>query len=143
MITRIQADLKAAMIAKDSFRTGVLRMAIAAINNESIAKLGGIIDYEAVVKRLVKSRQDSVEQFAKVGMTDRALLEQAEIEILNCYLPKQLTDTELESAVQDAIEFTKATTRKEMGTVMALLKTSLGNTFDTKKASQLVTSRLA
>jgi uncharacterized protein YqeY len=147
MIAQIQTDLKQAMLARDVLKVSTLRMAITALNNETIAKgLGATLtasECEVVVKRLVKSRQDSVEQFTKVGMLERALEEQKEIELLNAYLPKQLTEAEIARAVVDAIAKTGATTRRDMGAVMAQLKEAYGNTFDAKKASTLVTAKLS
>lgn len=146
MITRIQQDLKPAMVAKDTLKVSVLRMAIAAFNNAVIARQGkalGLDDQYDVIKKLVKSRQDSIEQFIIAGQLDRAALEGKEIEILNDYLPKQLNDEELAVAVEAAIKQTGATSRKEMGAVMALLKQTHGATIDNKKASALVTAKLA
>ena len=121
MLTRLQADLKTAMLAKDAPRTQVLRMALAAYKNEAVAKgLGpqGTLaeaDALAVFKRLVKSREDSVAQFEKVGQTDRAALERAEIEMLKPYLPAMLEGPALEAAVRDAIAQSGATAKKDLG----------------------------
>ena len=147
MITQIQTNLKQAMLARETFKVSTLRMALTALNNEAISKGPGttlsLSEGEVVIKRLIKSRQDSVEQFTKGGALDKAKAEQDEITILSAYLPKQLTDEELEAAVDEAIKTTKAATRKEMGAVMAHLKATYGNIFDAKRASTLVTARLA
>ncbi len=148
MLDRLQADLRASMLAKDSARTGVLRMALAAYKNEAIAKgLGpqgrlGEAESITVFKRLVKSREDSVEQYAKAGYTDRAASEQAEIAILKPYLPAMLEGNELEAAVRQAIATTGATSKKDLGLVMKTLQTSAGGAFDGKTASQLIGSLL-
>ena len=149
MLERLQAELKASMLAKDTARTMVLRMALAAYKNEAVAKgLGpqGVLadaDGIAVMKRLVKSREDSVEQFTAAGFPDRAAVEQAEITILKTFLPAQLEGAQLEEAVREAIAAAGAQTRKDMGAVMKALQARHGASFDGKAASQLVTSLLA
>ncbi len=149
MLTRLQADLKTAMLAKDALRTQVLRMALAAYKNEAVAKgLGpqGTLaeaDALAVLKRLVKSREDSISQFEKVGQADRAAQERAEIELLKPYLPAMIEGAELEAAVKAAIAQTGASTKKDMGQVMKALQAAHGGAFDGKAASALVQSLLA
>ena len=149
MLDRLQAELKASMLARDTARTGVLRMALAAYKNEAVAKgLGpqGLLtdaDGVAVVKRLVKSREDSVEQYAKAGYPDRAASEQAEITVLKEFLPAMLEGVQLHNAVQAAIAETGAQSRKDMGAVMKALQARHGSAFDGKAASQIVTSLLA
>lgn len=144
MLMRLQADLKTAMLAKDAPRTQVLRMALAAYKNEAVAKgLGpqGTLteaDALAVFKRLVKSREDSVAQFEKVGQTDRAALERAEIEMLKPYLPAMLEGPALEAAVRAAIAQSGATVKKDLGLVMKALQANHGTAIDGKAASALV-----
>ncbi len=148
MLDRLQADLKTAMLARDAPRTQVLRMALAAYKNEAVAKgLGpqGILeeaDALAVLKRLVKSREDSVAQFQKVGQADRAAQEQAEIALLKAYLPAMLEGADLEAAVKAAIAQTGASSKKDMGAVMKALQAAHGGAFDGKAASALVQSLL-
>ncbi len=148
MLNRLQADLKASMLAKDSARTGVLRMALAAYKNEAIAKgLGpqGTLneaDSIAVFKRLVKSREDSVEQYAKAGYADRAASEQAEIALLKPYLPAMLEGAQLEAAIRQAIADTGASSKKDLGLVMKALQVKAGGAYDGKAASQLIGSLL-
>ncbi|HEX9010450.1 MAG TPA: GatB/YqeY domain-containing protein [Holophagaceae bacterium] len=144
MLDRLQADLKTAMLAKDAPRTQVLRMALAAYKNEAVAKgLGpqGVLaeaDALAVLKRLVKSREDSVAQFQKVGQADRAAQEQAEIVLLKAYLPAMLEGADLEAAVKAAIAQAGATSKKDMGAVMKALQAAHGGAFDGKAASAMV-----
>jgi uncharacterized protein YqeY len=144
MLTRIQADLKTAMLARDAGRTQVLRMALAAYKNEAVAKgLGpqGVLDEAdalAVLKRLVKSREDSIAQFEKVGQADRAAQERAEIELLKPYLPAMIEGAELEAAVKAAIAQTGAASKKDLGLVMKALQAAHGGNYDGKAASALV-----
>ncbi|HJW08196.1 MAG TPA: GatB/YqeY domain-containing protein [Holophagaceae bacterium] len=148
MLDRLQADLKAAMLARDTVKTGVLRMALAAYKNEAVAKglgpQGALSDADAlaVIKRLVKSREDSVEQFAKAGHADRAAAEQAEIALLKPYLPSMLEGVQLENAVREAIASTGAASKKDMGLVMKALQAAHGGAYDGKAASALVQSLL-
>ncbi|HJW43209.1 MAG TPA: GatB/YqeY domain-containing protein [Geothrix sp.] len=148
MLDRLQADLKTSMLAKDAARTGVLRMALAAYKNEAVAKglgpQGSLADADAltVIKRLVKSREDSVDQYTKAGYADRAASEQAEIAILKAYLPAMLEGVQLENAVREAISATGAATKKDMGQVMKALQAAHGASFDGKAASALVNSLL-
>ncbi len=148
MLDRLQADLKSAMLAKDALRTQTLRSALTAYKNEAIAKglgpQGALSDAEAVAvfKRLVKSREDSVEQFTKAGYADRASQEQAEIEILKTYLPQMIEGDALKAAVQEAIATSGAQSKKDMGLVMKALQAKHGANYDGKAASQLVQSLL-
>ena len=96
-----------------------------------------------MVKRLVKSREDSVAQFEKVGQQDRAAQERAEIELLKPYLPAMVEGPALEAAVRAAITQSGATTKKDMGLVMKALQAELGGSYDGKAASGLVQSLLA
>lgn len=148
MLDRLQADLKKAMLARDALGTQVLRMALAAYKNEAVAKglspQGVIPDGDAVAlfKRLVKSREDSVEQFTAAGHPDRAASEQAEIAILRAYLPSMLEGEQLEAAVRKAIADSGAASKKDMGLVMKALQAAHGAAYDGKTASQLVQSLL-
>ena len=97
------------MLARDAARTQVLRMALAAYKNEAVAKglgpQGTLPEAEAIAvfKRLVKSREDSVAQFEKVGQADRAAQERQEIDLLKPYLPAMIEGPALEAAVREAI----------------------------------------
>jgi uncharacterized protein YqeY len=149
MLDRLQSELKASMLARNTARTAVLRMALAAYKNEAVAKgLGpqGVLaeaDALAVFKRLVKSREDSVQQFTAAGFPDRAAVEQAEIEVLKGFLPAMLEGVQLEAAVREAIQAAGAHSRKDMGAVMKSLQATHGGAFDGKTASQLVQSMLS
>jgi hypothetical protein len=148
MLDRLQGELKASMLAKDSARTSVLRMALAAYKNEAVAKgLGpqGLLadaDALAVLKRLVKSREDSVEQFLKAGHQERAAQEQAEIKVLKEFLPAMLEGAQLENAVREAVQDTGAKSRKDLGAVMKALQAKHGGAFDGRVASQIAQTLL-
>jgi uncharacterized protein YqeY len=148
MLDRLQSDLKTAMLEKNSARTMVLRSAITAFRNESVAKglgpQGELSEAESLVvmKRLVKSREDSVEQFTKAGRSDKAEVEQVEIEILKTYMPAMLEGAALESAVKAAIAETGAQTKKDLGRVMKALQVAHGGNYDGKAANQIIQSIL-
>ena len=148
MLDRLQKDLKDAMLARDAARTQVLRMALAAYKNEAVAKgLGpqGLLadaDAVAVFKRLVKSREDSVEQFAQAGQTERAAQEQAEIEVLKEFFPAMLEGVQLEAAVREAIADAGATSKKDIGAVMKQMQARHAGRFDGRSANQLIQTLL-
>ena len=117
---QIRADLTESMKARTAERTSTLRMLQAAIKNEQISLGHELADEEAlaVIRKGVKQRLDSVEQYTKGNRPDLASKEAAEIEMLKVYLPPELSDTELESGVRDIIASTGAQSKKDMGKVM-------------------------
>jgi len=148
MLDRLQSELKTSMLARNAPRTQVLRMALAAYKNEAVAKGLGPqghlpeADAVAVVKRLIKSREDSIEQFSRAGYAERAAQEQEEITVLKGFLPAMLEGVQLEKAVREAIASTGAAGKKDMGKVMKELQARHGASYDGKAASQLVQSLL-
>ena len=140
---QIRADLTAAMKARDAAKTSTLRMLQAAIKNEQIEKGGELDDGDvmAVVRRAVKQRNDSVEQYEKAGRQDLADKEKAELVILEVYLPKQMSDEELEALVKETIATVGAESKKDMGKVMKEIMASHRDTVDGKKV-QAVLGRL-
>lgn len=144
MLDRIQADLKRSMLAKDAARTQVLRSLLSAYRNEAVAKGSGpqgvLAEAEAlaVVKRLVKSREESVEQYDRAGAADRAAAERGEIEVLRGFLPEMLEGARLEEAVRAAVAATGAATRKDIGLVMKRLQADHGAAFDGKAANRII-----
>ena len=141
----LSADIVTAMKAKDQNKLTALRMLKTALTNKSIEKgraLEGAEELQ-VVSMLVKQRRDSIEQFTKGGRTDLADKEQAEIAILNTYLPASASDDEIAAAVTAAIAETGATGAKDMGKVMkATLAALAGKTVDGKKVSEAVKAKL-
>ena len=139
------ADIVTAMKAKDQTRLTALRMLKAALTNKSIEKgraLEGAEELQ-VVSMLVKQRKDSIEQFTKGGRQDLADKEQAEIAILNTYLPASASDEEVAAAVAAAVAETGATGAKDMGKVMKATMAALaGKTVNGKKVSEAVKAKL-
>lgn len=141
----LTADIVIAMKAKDATRLTALRMLKTALTNKSIEKgraLEGAEELQ-VVSMLVKQRRDSIEQFTKGGRADLAAREEAEIGILNGYLPAAASDEEVAAAVTAAIAETGASSAKDMGKVMKATMAALaGKTVDGKKVSEAVKAKL-
>ena len=142
---RIQSDLTAAMRSGDSLRRDVLRMAESALYNTEKAKRQPLTEDEvqAVVAREVKTRRESVEAFRKGGREELASKEEAEIVVLQDYLPQQLGDEELRRLVDEAIEATGATSPRDMGKVMGRLTPATRGRADGRRVSELVAAALA
>ena len=149
----IRDDIKAATIAAmkggDKETTGTLRLVSAAIKNRDIeARTGGAPkDDDALVtevlQKMIKQRRESADLYRKGGREDRAALEEGEIAVIERFLPKQLSDSEAEDAVRAIIAETGASTMKDMGRVMGLVKERLGTSIDPARASGLVRAALA
>ena len=141
----LSADIVTAMRAKDQTRLTALRMLKTALTNKGIEKGRALDNAEElqVVSTLVKQRRDSIEQFTKGGRQDLADKEQAEIAILNAYLPAAASDADVAAAVAAAITETGATSAKDMGKVMKAAMAALaGKTVDGKKVSEAVKAKL-
>jgi uncharacterized protein len=147
IVTAMKAkDATRLTAAKDATRLTALRMLKTALTNKSIEKgraLEGAEELQ-VVSMLVKQRRDSIDQFTKGGRKDLADKEQAEILILNAYLPASASDEEVAAAVSAAVAETGASTAKDMGKVMkAVMVLLAGKTVDGKKVSDAVKAKLS
>ncbi|MEY2483267.1 MAG: uncharacterized protein QOK24_1795 [Verrucomicrobiota bacterium] len=144
---RIDSDLKDAMRAKDAAKLGVLRMLKSALKYSAIDKAGAegqLDDAEAsqVIRKQVKQRQDSIEQFEKGGRPELAAKEKEELEMLNAYLPKGLEADELAALVREAIAEVGATSKAQMGAVMKALQANVAGRADGKTLSAEVQRQL-
>ena len=147
LVERIGEDLKASMKAQDAPRTGVLRMAKAALMNREIEKKAPLDDAEAVktLQALVRQREDSVFQFRKANRPELVRKEEAEIEVLKGYLPAEASDAEIDAAVDKAVAETGASSAKDLGRVMKAAMAALaasGRPADGKKVNEAVRRRL-
>jgi uncharacterized protein YqeY len=143
---KITADIAQAMKAKDQTRLSTLRMLKAALMNKSVEKSRALESAEElqVVSSLVKQRRDSIEQFKAGGRDDLADKEQAEIAILEMYLPPAVSAEDLDRAITQAIAETGAAGPRDMGKVMKAVMAALaGKTVDGKMVSEAVKTRLA
>src|SRR5688572_3603099 len=144
---RISEDIKTAMKAKDTVALNVVRGLKSAIKYAAIEKLGADSDLDdadaiAVVRKEIKKRQDSVEQYEKAARQDLADTEKAEIAVLEKYLPAALSAAQLSKLVDDAIAETGATSKKDMGKVMKLVTERAAGQADGKTISTEVGKRL-
>jgi len=144
---RIDQDIKAAMMARETAKLGVLRMLKTSLMNAAIEKGGAGSSLEdsealAIVRKEVKKRQDSVEAFDKGGRPEMAAAEKAEIDILNSYLPQQLSPAEVEALVKAAIAEAGATSKKDMGAVMKLVNAKSAGRVDGRTLSGEVQKQL-
>lgn len=144
----ISSDMKSAMRERNKETLNTLRSLKTAITNASIQKSGAgtvLEDAEVIpiIRKQIKQRQDSIEQFEKADRQALADNEKAEIAILENYLPAAMSEDEIISAVESAISDLGAESKKEMGQVMKLLQEKTGGRADGKKLSQEVMKRLA
>jgi len=132
------------MKARDDARRDTLRFALAAIQNEEVAKRGDVADpaIEAVLRKQTKMRRESIEAFTKGGRTELAAKETRELEILESYLPEQLDEAAVRAAAQRAIAETGATGPKEQGKVMQRLMPELKGQADGGMVSRVVSELL-
>ena len=139
ILERVQADTRAAMKAGERDRVGALRLIASALQHE--AKLG-TEDEIGVLQRERKKRLEAAEAFRKGGSEDRAAAEEAESELIEAYLPEQLSDEELGELVGAAIEEAGASEPREMGKVMSLVMPRVQGRADGKRVSGAVRERL-
>ncbi|MBK1828023.1 GatB/YqeY domain-containing protein [Haloferula rosea] len=145
---RIPQDLKEAMKAKDATRLTLIRALKTAMTNAAIEK-GGLgteltdAEVTAIVRKQLKQRQDSFKQFSDAGRDELAAKEQAEIEILEGYLPAAMSTDEVVALVEAVIAETGASTKADMGKVMGLLQKRSEGRADGKTLSQEVAKRLS
>ena len=139
MLKKIENDVKDAMRAGDKPRVSTLRLLLSALKNEKIQAHRDLTDeeIEAVIRRGVKQRKDSIEQYAKGGRQDLVDAENAEMEILQGYLPQGLSELELETAVKSIIADRSITSRKEVGAVMKELMTRYKGKVDGRRAQEI------
>jgi len=135
-----------AMRSKDPLRLGVLRMMKTAVKHKEIDKMKALEEGEviSVLNTLVKQRKDSIEQFRKGGREELAQKEEAEIKIIEEYLPAAATDDDIRQAIAEAMQETGAASIKDMGKVMkAAMARLAGKTADGSRVSTLVKEKLS
>jgi len=145
MRDKITAAMKAAMLDKEADRLATLRLINAAIKDRDIALRGdgnsdGVSDDEilGILAKMVKQRQDSAKQYDAAGRKDLACRERFEIKVICEFMPKQLSEDEVKSAVQTAIRSVGAETIRDMGRVMGVLKSNYAGRMDFGKAGGAV-----
>lgn len=147
LLERLNQDMKQAMRDKDKDKEtlNVIRMVKAAIQNESI-KLGNDTLSEeeelTILSREVKQRRDSLQEFKAAGRDDLVTKLEKELEILQVYMPKQLTSEELEAIVEATVQEVNATSKKDMGKVMSAVMPKVKGKADGSHIKELVQQKL-
>ena len=141
----ITNDMKLALKAQDKSALKAIRMILGAIKQKEIDERIDLNDTQvmAVIQKMVKQRKDSISQFSDAGRTDLVEVEEAELSIINNYMPKQLSEAEIEAAVVKAISDSGADSMKDMGKLMGILKGQLDGQADMGLVSQLIKSKLS
>ncbi len=147
---RLNDDLKEALKAQDKIALATVRLILAALKDRDIAarskgNCDGIGDDEILelLQKMVRQRRDSIEAYETAGRQELADREAGEIEVIKRFLPKELDETEVQSAVDQTIEELEAASIKDMGKVIGALKQRYSGRMDFSKASQMVKQRLA
>jgi uncharacterized protein YqeY len=140
----ITEDMKSAMKAGDKDRLKVVRLMLAAIKQIEVDTRSELDDTAVlgVLDKMVKQRRDSIEQFAKGGRDDLVAIEEAEIEVLDTYLPAKMDDSELDTLIDEVIAATGAESIRDMGKVMGAIKGKAAGRADMRAVGARVKARL-
>lgn len=141
---QIKEEMKTAMKSGDRDRLKVIRLILAAINQIEIDSRTILEDNDIIktINKMVKQRRDSIAQFSKGGRDDLVEIETNEIAILENYLPKKLSDSELDTIIAEAVSNLKADNMKDMGKVMNTVKHAIEGRADMSLVSSKVKARL-
>ena len=141
---RINNDLKEAMKSKDSFRLSVIRMVKGAMQLAKPNPREELTDDDViqVISKQIKMRKDAIEQFEAAGREDLVLQNKKEIEILNTYMPKQLSEEELTEIIDKVFEEVKPTSQKDMGLIMKNISPLVKGRADMSLVNKLIKERL-
>ena len=142
---QITNDMKLAMKAKDKPALKAVRMILGAIKQKEIDDRIELNDTQVlvVIQKMVKQRKDSISQFSDAGRIDLVEVEESELAIINNYMPKQLTEDEVDAAVTKVIVDSGADSMKDMGKLMSILKSQIDGKADMGLVSQLIKSKLS
>ncbi len=142
---QITEDMKSAMRAKQSERLGAIRLLLAAVKQKEIDERIVLDDAQvlAIIEKLIKQRKDSITQFQSAKRDDLVVREQAELTLLQAYLPQQASPDEVAAAIDAAILAVGAQGPADMGKVMGPLRAKLAGKADVAAVSALVKARLA
>ena len=142
---QITEDMKTAMRAKDSVRLGAIRLLLSAIKQREVDERIELKDADviAVIEKMLKQRRDSIAAFESANRTDLADIEKFEVSVLQTYMPKQLSDDELNQIITQVMADTGAAGAKDMGKVVGLVKPLVAGVADMGKVSGLIKARLS
>lgn len=141
---QISEDMKSAMRAKESTRLGTIRLLQAALKQREVDERIDLADADviSVIEKMLKQRRDSIAAYESAKRDDLADIEKAEVVVLQAYLPKQLTEEEVNVLLEKAVADTGAASMKDMGKVMAVIKPLVAGKADMGKISGLIKARL-
>ncbi|MEQ8288197.1 MAG: GatB/YqeY domain-containing protein [Gammaproteobacteria bacterium] len=142
--SRISDDVKAAMRSKDKEKLGALRLIQAAFKQKEVDERIELDDQQAIaiLDKMAKQHRDSIEQFSQANRDDLVAKEQYELDIIETYLPAQLSEAEIKEMIETAIADTGAESMKDMGKVMGKLKGELQGRADMSQVSGMIKARL-
>ncbi len=142
---RLVEDMKSAMKAKEKERLMTVRLILAAIKQQEVDTRKDLSDKDiiALLDKMCKQRKDSITQYTAADRNDLAVVEQQELDLIQTYLPEQMTDAEVDALLTEALAETKASSMKDMGKVMAFVKPKAQGRTDMGKLSGLVKAKLA
>ncbi|MDE1965170.1 MAG: GatB/YqeY domain-containing protein [Xanthomonadaceae bacterium] len=142
---QLTEDMKAAMRGGDKHRLGVVRLILAAIKQREVDERIELDDAQvlAVLEKMVKQRKDSISQYEAAAREDLAEVERAEMAVIETYLPAKLDDAELDALIEAAIAETGASSARDMGKVVGLVKAKAAGRADMGVASARIKARLA
>lgn len=142
---QIQSDLSSAAKSQDRPRLAALRLLIDALQKEAKTARADLDEQQeiAVLKRERKRRAEAAEAFRKGGRPDAAAAEEAEVSMIDAYLPEQISEDELQALIADALAETGADSQRDMGKVMSAVMQKAAGRADGRRVSQLVKERLA
>lgn len=144
-VEKLDKEFKEALKSKDELKVSVIRMIKASLKNKSIEKMAplSVEDEIAVLSYLAKQRRESIEQFILAGRTDLADKEKKELEIIQSYLPKQLTAEEIDNIILSAIRECQASSQSDIGKVMKIVAPKIKGVADGKIVSERVKELLS
>jgi hypothetical protein len=141
---QITEDMKAAMRARETARLGAIRLLLAAMKQREVDERIELTDADvvAIIEKMLKQRRDSISQFKAANRQDLVDVEEFEVTVLQGYMPQQLSEAEIASAIAEAIASTGAAGPQDMGKVMGVVKPKLAGRADMGKVSGLIKAQL-
>ena len=141
---QISEDMKAAMRAKETARLGAIRLLLAAMKQREVDERIELTDADVVsiIEKMLKQRRDSISQYKAANRQDLVDVEEFEVSVLQTYMPQQLSEAEIVSAIAEAIAATGAAGPQDMGKVMGVVKPKLAGRADMGKVSGLIKAQL-
>ena len=143
--TQITEDMKTAMRARETARLGAIRLLLAAIKQREVDERIELTDADvlSIIDKMLKQRRDSISQYAAAGRQDLVDVEEFEVSVLQTYMPQQMSEAEIATAIAQAVAASGAGGVQDMGKVMAILKPQLAGRADLGRVSGLVKAQLS